>query len=229
MKKLKQLMALTAAVLALSLGGKAWAQPQGMDPQQLQNIIQQFQNMDPQQLENMRQMSQNMDPEERQAMREQFQNMDPQQQQDLLQQFSKMDPQQMQDAVQQRLNSSLREQMSVTNDADWSLIEVKIAAVKKARTALMAYGRGMIGMGGGFGGGRNGGLQAMSGQRSPELEALQQAVDSDTPAAQTRDLLAKFRAARKEKQVALAKAQDELRAVLTMRQQAVATLGRLLD
>ena len=55
--------------------------------------------------------------------------------------------------IQQRAKDSLREQMGVTNDVDWSLIEEKIAAVKKARTALMSYGGGMMG---GFGGGRAG-------------------------------------------------------------------------
>jgi len=42
-------------------------------------------------------------------------------------------------------------------------------------------------------------------------------------------LLATFRAARKEKQAALSTAQDELRAVLTLRQEAIATLINLLD
>ena len=122
--------------------------------------------------------------------------------------------------------------MGVTNDVDWSLIVVKIAAVKKARTILMSYGggmMGMVGMLGGFGGGRDGGLQAMSGRTSPEAQALQQATDSDAPTAQTRNLLAQFRAARKEKQAALTKAQAELQSVLTMRQEAIATLGGLLD
>jgi hypothetical protein len=196
MKKLKHLMAIATAVLALSLGGKALAQPQGgfgggaggpgggID----------FQNMDPQQMMNM---------------------------------------------IQQRINDSFREQMGVTNDADWALIEEKISAVTKARLATVADAMmGMGGMrgGGGFGGGRpgvgagaGGGLQNLFGQPSPEAQALQQAVESDAPGAQIHALLVKFQAVRKEKQAALEKAQDDLRSVLTTKQEGIAVLGGLLD
>src|SRR5258708_5064515 len=128
MKQLKLLAALTGVALALAPGGKALAQaqgPGGMDPQQMQTMLQQFQNM--------------------------------------LQSFQNMDPQQMQNAMRQRVTNSLREQMGVTNDADWSVIEEKINAVTKARAAVMADGGGMPGLGGlrgGFGGGRGGGMQA---------------------------------------------------------------------
>jgi hypothetical protein len=192
MKNLKLLMAVAAAVFALSFGGKVLAQPQGgfggapgagpggagID----------FQNMDPQQIMTM---------------------------------------------IQQRINDSFREQMNVTNDADWALIEEKISAVTKARLATAADA--MMGMrGGGFGGrrggaGAGGGFQAFLGQPSPEATALQQAVESDAPAPQIHELLVKFQAVRKEKQDALAKAQDDLRSVLTTRQEGIAVLGGLLD
>jgi hypothetical protein len=195
MKKFKLLTALVGALLTLSLGGEALAQPQdgfgggaggggGMN-------------------------------------------------------FQNMDPQQMMSLIQQRINDSFREQMGVTNDSDWSLIEEKIAAVTKARMTIMADGGGLMGMGGmrgggGFGGGRGGGaggggFLAMFGQPSPEAQALQQAVDSDAPAAEIHALLAKFQAVRKEKQAALANAQDDLRSVLTTRQEGIAILGGLLD
>jgi Spy/CpxP family protein refolding chaperone len=83
----------------------------------------------------------------------------------------------------------------------------------------------MDGMPGRFGGGRSG----MPGRTSPEGEALQEALDSNAPTAQTRTLLAKFREARNDKQAALAKTQDDLRAVLTPRQEAIAMLKGLLD
>jgi hypothetical protein len=219
MKKMHLLLAIGTAALTLSLGGKASAQPQGfggfqnMDPQQIQNMIQQFQNMDPQLLQNMRQ---------------QFMNMDPQQQQDMIQQFQNMDPQQIPNAIQERVNGSLREQMGVTNDDEWSLIQERINAVSKARVAVMAEGGGMMGMGGmrgGFGG-RGGG---MSSRLSPDAQALQQAIDEGAPAAQIKDLLAKLQAVRRAKQAALVQAQDDLRAVLTIRQEAVAQLIGLLS
>ena len=110
-----------------------------------------FKNMDPQQIQNMVQMFQNMDPQMLQNMRQQFMNMDPQQQQDMIQQFQSMDPQQMQTAIQDRVNGSIREQLGVTNDDEWSLIQERINAVSKARAAVMADGGGITR--GGFGGG----------------------------------------------------------------------------
>jgi hypothetical protein len=224
MKKIKLLMAASAVVFALLLGGKVLAQPQGG--------FGGFQNMDPQQMQSMMQAFQNIDPQTLQDMRQQFQNMDPQQQQDLIQQFQNMDPQQMQDAIQQRASATFREQMGVTNDTDWSLIEEKINAVTKARAAVMADGGGMMGMGGmrgAFGGGRFGGLQATPNRLSPEAQALQQAVDADAPDTQIKDLLAKLQAARHAKQSALAQAQEDLRSVLTIRQEAIAYLHGLLS
>jgi hypothetical protein len=147
--------------------------------------------------------------------------------------FQNMDPQQMMTMIQQRIDDSFREQMNVTNDADWALIEEKISAVTKARLATAADA--MMGMrGGGFGGrrggaGAGGGFQAIFGQPSPEAQALQQAVDSDAPGAQIHALLVKFQAVRKEKQAALEKAQDDLRSVLTTKQEGIAVLGGLLD
>jgi hypothetical protein len=150
--------------------------------------------------------------------------------------FQNMDPQQIMNMMQQRINDSFREQMNVTNDAEWALIEEKISAVTKARLATVADGMmGMGGMrgGGGFGGGRGGGggggFQAIFGQPSPEAQALQQAIDSDAPGAQIHALLVKFQTVRKAKQEALAKVQDDLRSVLTTRQEGIAVLGGLLD
>ncbi len=100
--------------------------------------------------------------------------------------------------------------------------------------ATMADGGGMMGMGGmrggpGGPGGPGGGFQNLFGQPSPESTALQRAVDSNAPMAQIKDLMTKFQAVRQAKQAALAKTQDDLRSVLTVRQEAIATLGGLLD
>jgi len=63
---------------------------------------------------------------------------------------------------------------------------------------------------------------------SPEAEALQKAIDDNAPAAQVKGALERFRAAKKEKEAQLAAAQEELRKVLTARQEALATLMGLL-
>jgi hypothetical protein len=225
MKKLQLLTAVVAAAFAISLGGKALAQPQGFGGGG------DFQNMDPQRMQAMMQVFQSMDPQQMQTLMQQFQNMDPQQRQDAIQQFQNMDPEQMQNAIQQRVNTSLREQLGVTNDTEWALIEQRIAAVSKARAAVAAYGGGMMGMRGGFGGGRGGGgrFPGLASQTSPEQQALQQAIDADAPSAQIQGLLAKFVAAGKQKHDALVKAQDDLREVLTTRQEAICLLGGLLN
>jgi hypothetical protein len=82
---------------------------------------------------------------------------------------------------------------------------------------------------GGNNGGQAGGGGNFGQQPNPAADALQQAVDSDAPTAQIKDLLAKYEASQKVKQAALKQAQDNLRAVLTVKQEAQATLTGLLD
>ena len=60
------------------------------------------------------------------------------------------------------------------------------------------------------------------------LEALQKAVESKAPADELKAKLAKLREARKEKEAALEKAQEDLRKVLSVRQEAAAVLAGLL-
>jgi hypothetical protein len=103
-----------------------------------------------------------------------------------------------------------------------------------------------MGMGmGGFGrtGGRRGGDTAggggttnndqarrnpFGGEPSPEAEGLQKAIDSKASADEIKSKLAKFRDARKSKEAALEKAQDDFRKVLSVRQEAIAVSMGLL-
>ncbi len=93
-------------------------------------------------------------------------------------------------------------------------------------------GRGMFGFGGRRGG--PGGPDGEQGQRrfgpppSPEAEALQKAIDAKAPKAELKAAVEKYQAARKVKLAELEKAQDDLRKVLTARQEAIATLNGLL-
>ena len=239
MKRLKLLAAVAAIALAMLPAINGPAQAQGIDPQQIQNLLQQaqnmqqmFQNMDPQQMQNLRQQFSGLDPQQQMEMMQQFTSMEPQQQQDMLQQLGNMDPQQMQNALRQRANGSLRELLGVTNDAEWLLIEEKINAVTKAQAAVAADGGGTTrqgGLRGNFGGARAGRLQAASGRLSPEAQALQQAVAANAPADQLKELVAKLRAAHQAKQDTLVKAQEDLRSLLTIRQEAIALLRGWLD
>ena len=85
----------------------------------------------------------------------------------------------------------------------------------------------------GSGGMRNssggpGGPGGFGRQASPELEALRKAIEIKAPASEIKSKLAALRAARKAKEAELEKTQDELRQLLSARQEAVAvTLGLL--
>ena len=93
------------------------------------------------------------------------------------------------------------------------------------RMSALGGNRGGQGGQGGQGGGRGG----FFGQPSPEADALQKAIDDDAPAGQIKDLLAKYKVSQKAKQAKLVAAQSDLRAVLTVKQEASATLMGLLD
>ena len=128
-----------------------------------------------------------------------------------------------------------REMMDVKSDADWKeKIEPLVAKVQTAQRAATSL-RGFGGFGGGRGGGGGGGGQGGQGgnrnpfgQPSPEFEALQKAITDKAPADEIKDKLAKYREARKAKEDALEKAQDELRKALTPKQEAGAAVAGLL-
>jgi Spy/CpxP family protein refolding chaperone len=138
------------------------------------------------------------------------------------------DPAQM----QQRMMDNIKEQLGYTNDTDWNAVQPLIQKVMDARRD--------VGFGGGMGRmfrGNRGGNQASDNsnrrnfgpQPSPEAEALQKAIDDNSPAAQIKAALAKYEASQKAKQAKLTQAQENLRKVLTMKQEAQATLLGLLQ
>jgi hypothetical protein len=147
------------------------------------------------------------------------------------------DPAQM---MQRRLDF-YRQQLDFTNDADWSAVQPLVQKVLEAQQAArQGGGRGFFGgRRGGFGGpnannnnngNANGGRRrgGFGPQPSPEAQALQQAIDNDAPADQIKSLLDKYNTTEKAKQAALATAQANLRQVLTVKQEAQATLMGLL-
>ena len=133
--------------------------------------------------------------------------------------------------MQQRIMENIRDQMSVTNDEEWSVIQARVQKVMDARRDVGGPNFGRMfrrrnndgGDNGGGGGGRRGGF---FGAPSPELESLQNAVDNNAPSEQVKAAMQKYREAHKAKEAALEKAQDDLKSVLTVKQEAVAvTLG----
>lgn len=66
------------------------------------------------------------------------------------------------------------------------------------------------------------------GETGPEIEALQQAIESKASADDLKAKMTKVREVRKAKEAKLEKAQEELRKLLSARQEAAALLGGLL-
>jgi len=147
------------------------------------------------------------------------------------------DPAQM----QQRFLDRTKETLEVTSDDEWKAMEPLVLKVMEARRDSMGgMGRGMFGGGrrnrnggdnnaadqGGGGGQRRGGFFNQT--PSPEAEALQKAIDAKASKAELKAALDKYVASRKAKQAELEQAQENLRKVLTSRQEAIATLNGLL-
>ena len=142
--------------------------------------------------------------------------------------------------MQKMIMDGYRDQLEVTDDADWKAIQDRIQKVVDCQREVSSGGMGMMsrmfrrGAGGNASpqgappGGMPSGLASMMPKPSPEEEALQAAIDSKASNAVVKAALAKFLDARKEKQAKLEKAREELRDVLSTRQEAIAALSGLL-
>ena len=142
------------------------------------------------------------------------------------------DPAQMRERMMERY----KETLEINSDDEWKAVEPLVQNVMQARMDMMrgGMGRGMFGARRGGNRGGDQGAQPQQQQRrfgpppSPEAEALQRAIDSKAPKAELKAAISKYVEARKANQEKLDKAQDELRKVLTPRQEAIATLDGLL-
>jgi hypothetical protein len=146
--------------------------------------------------------------------------------------------------MQQQRMERYKEVLEVNNDDEWNALQPMIQKVMDARRDTFAGGgmgrggfggrRGGQGGGGDQGGGGQGGGNAMrggggrGGEPSPEAEALRKAIDAKATTGEIKAALAKFVESRKAKAEQLKVAQENLRKVLTARQEAIATLNGLL-
>ena len=139
--------------------------------------------------------------------------------------------------MQARMLAGLRERMDVKDDEEWKLIAERITKVAELRRSapggpgMMMMGRGPGGGGPGGpgreeGGGGRGGFRPGGG--SAEMTALASALRDKLPDAEIKSRLDRVRDQRKDNEAKLARAQDELRAVLTVRQEAMAVMAGLL-
>jgi hypothetical protein len=143
----------------------------------------------------------------------------------------------------------IKDSLEITDTAEWTAIEPKVGAVFDARREIdagrmrgfmgtMGRGRRNGGAGGGAGGNgddnnggqrRNRGFGGMMGEPSAAATALQKAVDDKAPAAEIKAKLKTVQDEAKSNQAKLVAAQEDLRSVLTPRQEAIATLRGLLQ
>ena len=138
--------------------------------------------------------------------------------------------------MQARMLSALRERFEVTDDEEWKVISDRLNKVLEVRRNTMSSGIGgamMFGRGGTPGGSTGGdsGRSSRGGTRTSgttEVAALGAAVRDKLPDAEIKSRLDRVRELRKDNEAKLAKAQEELRAVLSVRQEAIAVVAGLL-
>jgi hypothetical protein len=134
--------------------------------------------------------------------------------------------------MQARMMTSLRERLEVPDDEEWKIISERLGKVMELRRA--STGGGLGGMAGFAGRGQPAGGESTRGSRgtrtggNPELAALQTAIRDKLPDAEIKSRLDRVRQNRKDNEAKLSKAQEELRAVLSVRQEAVAVVFGLL-
>ena len=137
---------------------------------------------------------------------------------------------------QKRMLERVKEQLEVTKDDEWKAIEPLVQKVFDVRREAMANGIGRaFGRGGRSGGDNNGGGDqnrrggGFFGEPSAEAQALDKAIESKASKDELKAAMAKFRASKKDKEAKLKDAQDALRKVLSLRQEAIAVANGWLD
>jgi hypothetical protein len=138
----------------------------------------------------------------------------------------------------EEMQARMRERFEVTDDEEWKLISERMNKVTELRRNAPGggFGGGFPGRGpGGNPGGDRGGDRGRgpgggrgTGAGSTELAALSTAVRDKLPDAEIKSRLERIREIRKEHEANLSKAQEELRAVLSVRQEAMAVMFGLL-
>ena len=135
---------------------------------------------------------------------------------------------------QQRMLDNVKERLAFTNDAEWTAVQPLVQKVMDLRrdTVVNMFSFGRRAPRGGDNAAQNNDQstrRSAFGQPSPEAEALQKALDSNAPTDQIKAAAEKCRAAQKDKQAKLTEAQENLRKVLTVRQEAQAALMGLVN
>jgi hypothetical protein len=135
------------------------------------------------------------------------------------------------EAMKARMLENARTQLEVESDEEWALISERLVKVSELRRAQMSSQFSGASMFSGRGGDRGGDRGSSRGGRSssnPDVSALADAIKNKAPAAEIKARLDVLRENRKKADAQLAQAQEDLRAVLTVRQEAMLVAAGLL-
>lgn len=133
-----------------------------------------------------------------------------------------------------RMAERLRELLDVKNDDEWKLISARLEKVQEAQREVRSLNGDFRllfssnregGQGGGEQGGRTRGPggpggSPFGGTPNPDAEAFSKAVQNKAPTDELKQRMARVREARKNAEAKYDKAADDLRQVLTVRQEA---------
>lgn len=130
------------------------------------------------------------------------------------------------ETAQARTLEKLRTKLEITDDGEWTIIAERIAKVEEVKRSMWTSA----------GPGRNGLAPAAKAKgasntltsANTDRAAINSAVTDKLPDAEIKSRLLRAHDIQQQNEVALAKAQSELRAVLTVRQEAVMVLAGLL-
>jgi len=126
------------------------------------------------------------------------------------------DPAQM----QQRMNEMFRERLEIKDDTEWKAIEPLVQKVNDLRREqLGGMGRGMMS---GRSRGGDQGRPRLGGEPTAEETALTTAVEANASKEELKAKMEAFRKVRAAKEAELKAAQDNLKKVLTTKQEAIA-------
>lgn len=126
--------------------------------------------------------------------------------------------------VQARTLERLREKLDVPDDTEWALIAERVSKIEEIRRTLWTSAATIRGAApGGDKSKRNG-----TSSTNPERDALRAAVSDNLPDAEIKSRLARAHDIQRQNEAKLGKAQAELRAILSIRQEAVAVMADLL-
>lgn len=140
--------------------------------------------------------------------------------------------------ARQRMSEMMRERLEVTNDDEWKVLQDRIEKVSTLRRETGGgFGGGMGGMGGMMRPRNNNNNDNAGGNQprrfgpepTPEVAALEKAIEGKASTEELKAKLVSVREARKVSAAKLEKAQEDLKKVLNVRQEAQLVLMGVLQ